>query len=199
MDHNERDVAGGQLAKISRRKPEPNLERYTTDGFSRGRSMFVFALWIIVDAVFVSSWVPGSPHRRWLLRAFGARIGRGVVIKPRVRVKYPWRLTVGDHCWIGESVWIDNLDVVTIGTNACLSQGAYICTGSHDWSRSTFDLRTEAVTIDDGAWIAAKAIVGPGVSVGAGAVLGLGSVATSDLAPWAVHRGNPARYVRSRA
>lgn len=180
------------------RCPRPNLAAYSSGGFCHGRPVVVFALWILVDALFVSSWLPGSIHRRWILRAFGASVGRGVIIKPRVRIKLPWRLVVGDNAWIGEGVWIDNLDIVTIGADACLSQGAYLCTGNHDWSRPAFDLRVRPIVISAGAWVAAKSVVGPGVTVGEGAVLVLGGVAMADLAPWSVNKGNPAGRIGTR-
>ena len=104
----------------------------------------------------------------------------------------PWRLEVGDHTWIGEGVWIDNLAEVRIGAHCCLSQGVYLCTGSHDWSKSTFDLITMPISIHDGAWICAQATIGPGVTVFEGAILGLGSVATSNLDAWGVYQGVPA-------
>ena len=176
----------------------PHLADYTPGSFSRGRPAVIELAWMLVQAAFVSSWVPGSTHRRWLLRAFGARIGPGVVVKPRVRVKFPWRLEVGEHTWIGEGAWIDNLAAASIGANCCISQDAYLCTGSHDWSSPSFDLRTAAIRVDDGAWVAARATVGPGVTVGKGAVLGLGSVATNDLAPWTVSLGVPAVEVGKR-
>lgn len=129
---------------------------------------------------------------------FGAKIGRSVVVKPGVKVKFPWRLEIGDHSWIGEDAWIDNLAQVSIGSNACISQGAYLCTGSHDWSSATFDLIVKPITIGDGAWVAAKSIVGPGVTVGEGAVLGLGSTTSKDLEPWCVYAGAPAEFIRRR-
>ena len=101
--------------------------------------------------MFVSSSIPGSAHRCFLLRAFGAKIGRGVNIKPRVKVKFPWRLIVGNHSWIGEAVWIDNLAEVEIGANCCVSQGAYLCTGSHDWNSRKFTLITKPIRVEDGA------------------------------------------------
>lgn len=177
----------------------PQLKDYANPQFSRGRSRLSEAAWIAVQWLFVSSWVPGSAHRRWLLELFGARIGRGVVIKPRVRVTFPWRLAIGDHSWIGEAVWIDNLAQVTIGPDVCISQSAYLCTGNHDWSRQSFDLIVRPITIEAGAWIAARAVVGPGVTVAEGAVLTLGSVATRHLSPWTIHEGNPAMAVRPRS
>ena len=118
-----------------------------------------------------------------------AVIGSGVRLKPRLQVKFPWRLKIGDNSWVGEGVWIDNLASVEIGANCCISQGAYICTGSHDWGSPAFDLVVRPVKIKDGAWIAAQSIIGPGVTVGEGAVLTLGSVASSDMkARWNIQR-----------
>jgi putative colanic acid biosynthesis acetyltransferase WcaF len=175
-----------------------NLAEFDNREFSRGRSRLVEILWLLTQSVFVSSWLPGSMHRCILLRIFGASIGKGVNIKSRVRVTFPWRLKVGDHSWIGEDAWIDNLAIVEIGANCCISQGVYLCTGSHDWSKSTFDLITRPIHIEDGAWIAARANIGPGVRVGKGAILCLGSVATKDLQPWTINFGNPVRTVRNR-
>ena len=130
---------------------EIRLQDFKNPEFSRGRPALIEAAWMVVQWLLVSSWIPGAAHRRFVLRLFGARIGAGVNLKPRLRVKFPWRLTVGAHSWIGEDVWIDNLAPVTIGSNCCLSQGAFLCTGSHDWSSPTFDLITRAITIEDGA------------------------------------------------
>jgi len=175
------------------------LDRFDNAGFSRGRPAFVEALWLIAQGLFVASWLPGSALRAAVLRLFGAQIGRDVRLKPGLRVKFPWRLTVGDHTWLGENVWLDNLAEIRIGSHCCVSQGAYLCTGSHDWDREGFDLVTRPIRLEDQAWICAPAVVGPGVTVGQGAVLALGSVATGDLAPWQVHQGVPARPVRARA
>jgi putative colanic acid biosynthesis acetyltransferase WcaF len=174
------------------------LRGYDNSGFSRGRSKAVEALWMLVSAIFVRSFLPGAPHRRFLLRAFGASIGARVDIKPGVHVKFPWRLTVADDVWIGENAWIDNLAEVTLGANCCLSQGVYLCTGSHDWASPKFDLITKPIVIGDSAWIAAKAMVGPGVTVGPGAVLTACSVATTDLTPWGIFQGIPARLIKPR-
>lgn len=178
--------------------PVPNLGGYVPTDFTRGRPALVELVWMVVQAIFVSSFIPGSWHRRALLKLFGATIGANVVLKPGVRVKFPWRLTIGDNSWIGEQAWIDNLAPVTIGSDCCISQGAYLCTGSHDWSAPGFDLITRSITLEPGAWVAAKAVVGPGVTLGRGAVLGLGSVATRDLNPWTVYAGVPATAIKQR-
>lgn len=174
------------------------LDRFDNSTFDRGRPIWVEALWLLVQAIATASWIPGRWHRVALLRLFGARIGKGVIIRPRLRVKFPWRLEIGDFSWIGEEVWIDNLAPVRIGSHCCLSQGAYFCTGNHDWSRESFDLVLGPITVEDGAWVAAQATVGPGVTIGAGAVLAIGSVATSNLqADW-IYSGIPAKPLRER-
>jgi putative colanic acid biosynthesis acetyltransferase WcaF len=174
------------------------LDRFDARQFDRGRSRIIEALWLTCDGLFVSSGLPGSLLRILILRVFGARIASGVVIKPRVRVKFPWRLSIGAHSWIGEGVWIDNLAPVSIGAQCCISQGAYLCTGSHNWSKVTFDLVTKPILIEDGAWICAKATIGPGVRVGEGAVLALGSVATRDLDPWTCHSSQHTEVMKRR-
>ncbi len=133
-----------------------------------------------------------------VLKAFGARLGKNVVIKPRVNIKYPWKLQVGNNCWIGENVWIDNLGLVIIGDNVCLSQGAMLICGNHDYKKRTFDLIVGSITINEGAWIGAKAIVGPNTTVGSHAVLSLGSVASKNLEAYGIYRGNPAVKVKQR-
>lgn len=137
--------------------------------------------------------------RRLLLTAFGAKIGRNVILKPGIRVKFPWKLRVGDFCWIGEDVWIDNLVEVEIGEHCCVSQGAYLCTGSHNWASEQFDLILGPIKLGPKAWIAAAAVIGPGVTAGEGSVLTLGSVANSDLEPWTIYSGVPAVATRRRA
>jgi putative colanic acid biosynthesis acetyltransferase WcaF len=154
--------------------------------------------WRTIEGLLFASLLPGSGWRVWLLRRFGASVGQGVVIKPNVRVKFPWKLRIGDHSWIGESAWIDNLADVRIGSNCCLSQGAYLCTGSHRWDRETFDLETKAIVIEDQCWVGAMARVGPGVTLGKGAVLTMGSTATSSLDAGWVFGGNPASALKPR-
>ena len=174
------------------------LSEYDNRKFDRGRSRLVEFMWLLVDIALVRSRIPGYAHRRLILRAFGSRVGKRVLIKPGVRIKFPWRLEIGNYSWVGEDVWIDNLARVQIGANCCISQGAYICTGNHDWAAPTFDLIVKPTKIEDGAWIAAKSVVGPGVKVGEGAVLSMGSVATSDMASWSIYEGTPALLLKKR-
>jgi putative colanic acid biosynthesis acetyltransferase WcaF len=160
--------------------------------FARGRPFLVEVLWNLLQLVFVRSALPGSWLRVQLLRLFGATIGMHVVIKPGLRVKFPWRLRVADWVWLGEDVWIDNLATVSIGSHAVISQGAYLCTGSHDWRRASFDLITASITVGPQAWVCAAAVLAPGTQVGRGAVVGLGAVASGTLEEWSIYKGNPA-------
>ena len=170
----------------------PDHSRYRTDGFRLGARWQVVAWYLISNAIFDSPWVPFYSPKRAILRAFGAKIGPGVVIKPRVRIKCPWRLQIGEGSWIGEGAWIDNLTNVRIGANVCLSQGAMLVTGSHNHNAPEFNLIVRSIVIHDGAWVCARAVLLPGTKVGRGAVITAGSVASGDLAPMRYFCGNPA-------
>ena len=175
------------------------LAEFHNEWYSPGRSAWVRAVWFLAGLPLLrASWIPLSGFRAGLLRLFGARVGRGVVIKPGVRVKYPWLFEAGDDCWIGEDAWIDNLASVRLGSNVCISQGAYLCTGNHDWSDPAFGLMVRPIEIADGAWIGAKAILAPGAAVGECAVVAAGGVVSGSVPPYEVHAGNPAKFVRKR-
>lgn len=175
------------------------LSTYNNDSYHPGRSAAWRLIWFFFGLPLLRShWLPFSGLRVRLLRAFGARIGTGVVIKPGVRVKYPWRVTIGDDCWIGEDCWIDSIADVRIGSDVCLSQGSYLCTGNHDWSDPGFRLMEQDITIENGAWVGAKAIICPGVVVAEGSVVGAGSVASRRIPAHEIHAGNPAKFIRKR-
>lgn len=176
-----------------------DLRRFDNSWYKPGGSTLRRVVWYIVGRMTVSChWNPSSSLRARILRLFGARIGRRVVLRPGVNIKYPWRLTVGDDCWIGEDVWIDNLADVRIGDNVCLSQGAMLLCGNHDYTVPTFDLMIGDITLEDGAWVGCKSVVCPGVTMGTHSVLAVGSTASHDLAPYGIYRGNPAVYVKQR-
>jgi putative colanic acid biosynthesis acetyltransferase WcaF len=177
-----------------------DLRQTSRRGYRPDRSYAYRALWLVVDAlVMLNPIVTPYTIKRWALRSFGARIGRGVIIKPGVHVKYPWHLEIGDNSWIGERVWIDNFVSVRIGANVVVSQGAYLCTGNHDWSDPGMGLIVKPVTLEDGAWVAAFAKVAPGVTVGRTAILTLGSVLLTNAEPGGVYSGNPAARRRTRS
>jgi putative colanic acid biosynthesis acetyltransferase WcaF len=174
-----------------------NLSIYDNSDFDRGAPRWKEALWMLIRCFFFQTPIPWpSDLRVAALRAFGARIGSGVVIRGNVNISFPWRLVIGDHVWIGEEVGILSLAPVTIGSNVCISQRAYLCTGSHDYRRDDFKLVTRPISIGDGTWIAAGAFVGPGVEVGAGSVVTAGSVLMRSVVPNSLARGNPAEAVR---
>ncbi len=174
------------------------LDLFDNSDFNRGTSRLREALWLFVSGVLVSSWVPGSIWRRVFLRAFGAQLGVGVVIKPGVRVKFPWRLNLGDHVWIGEDVWIDNLAHVAIGSHSCISQGAYICTGSHNWFDKNFTLITKPIVVEEECWIGARAILAPGTIMESGSVLTMGSIGKGKLSENHIFSGNPALVIKKK-
>ena len=157
------------------------LDLFSNREFDRGASLFVEGLWTVVSGLLVGSWLPGSSWRCYLLRLFGAKIGRGVVIKPHVSVKFPWRLSISDHVWIGEHVWIDNLDNVSIGAHTCISQGAFLCTGSHDWRDPKFKLVTRPIYVGKNCWVCAKANIAPGAKMEDGSVVAFGGCLSSVL------------------
>jgi putative colanic acid biosynthesis acetyltransferase WcaF len=176
-----------------------NLSSFNNDWYNPGAGIGKRLLWHICSLVYFESklWLPYS-LKRFLLRMFGASVGKGVVIKPSVQIKYPWKLSIGDYAWIGEHVWIDNLDQVTIGDHACISQGAMFLTGNHDYSKSSFDLIVKPITVEEGAWIGAKATVTQGVVIGSHSLLTVGSIASKDLPRYSICKGNPAEKIKER-
>lgn len=178
---------------------EVSLIKFDNRTFDKGAGKFKQVLWYFVHAIFIkSSLFPIMGFKKFLLQLFGARIGKGFVIKPSVHIKFPWKLELGDHVWIGEHVWIDNLDTVIIGNNVCLSQGALLLTGNHDYTLPSFDFKNAPIILEDGVWIGAKAVVCPGVHCKSHAVLSVGSVATKVLEPYCIYQGSPAKEVRKR-
>jgi putative colanic acid biosynthesis acetyltransferase WcaF len=176
-----------------------DLSSFRNKEFHPGKNIMVQLLWYAVNALFFKSYLlPVSAFKVIILRIFGAQVGAGVVIKPCVNIKYPWRLTIGDYCWIGEEVWIDNLVQVSLGNHVCLSQGSMLLTGNHNFKKTTFDLVTGEILIKNGAWIGAKSVVCGGVLVGNHAVLAVASVATQNLEPYGIYQGNPASLKKNR-
>jgi putative colanic acid biosynthesis acetyltransferase WcaF len=176
-----------------------HLDHYTLGSYTPGASFGKQLLWYFLgDPLVRSYWFPFSAVKVWILGRFGAEIGQQVRIKPGVRVKFPWRLKIGNFVWIGENVWLDNLAPITLESHVCLSQGVYLCTGNHDWSHPEFKLMPAPIHIEQGSWIAARAVIGPGVTVGQGAVLGLGSVTGRSLQPMTIYIGNPAQPIKQR-
>jgi putative colanic acid biosynthesis acetyltransferase WcaF len=175
---------------------EMDLSIYDNSDFDRGAPRWKEVVWALVRFLFFQNALPWpSSLRCSLLRAFGAKVGRNVVIRANVNISFPWRLAIGDHVWIGEDVGILTLAQVTIESNVCISQRAYLCTGSHDFRREDFKLRVAPITVREGSWIAAACFIAPGVEIGSGAVVSAGSVVFESVAPKTFVRGNPATVV----
>ena len=163
-----------------------------------GWGKIVAAIWFFAGLPIVRSSInPSSYLRRFMLRLFGAQVGPGVVIEPGVRVKSPWRLAIGANSWIGEDCWIDNLEQVTIGSNVCLCQAAYLRTWEHACPDSLFTFVISPITIGDGAWIGPMSVIGPGIVLGECAVALAGSVVTANIPAFEIHAGAPARLTRT--
>lgn len=178
---------------------QTDLSQYNNSWFNEGAGFCKRTMWYFVNGLFFMNPLnPLSGLKVRLLRFFGAKVGKGVVIKPSVNIKYPWNLEIGDYSWIGEKVWIDNLDKVRIGSHCCLSQGAMLLIGNHDYKSVTFDLMIAPITLEDGVWIGAYALVTGGVTCKSHSVLAVKSAASSDMEPYFIYRGNPAVKIKER-
>lgn len=174
------------------------LDAYNNEHFDTGAGKLKRIVWHFTNAIFFNSSFHFYSLKVFLLRLFGAKIGTNVVIKPHVNIKYPWNLTIGDNVWIGEEVWIDSLEKIEIGNHVCLSQGALLLCGNHDYKKETFDLITGKIRLEDGVWIGAKSIVCGGVICHSHSVLSVNSVAAKHLDAYTIYRGNPAQAVKER-
>lgn len=176
-----------------------DLSKFRVPVGFRGRSGFVVILWQFVQAtIFAGSPQPAYGWRRWLLRMFGASVGRGVLIRPSARVTFPWKVEFDDHCWVGDHAEIYSLGAVRIGKSAVVSQRSYICAGTHDYQEVSFPLVVRPVVIEAEAWIAADCFVAPGITIGRGAVVGARSTVLADVPPGAIVGGHPAVFKKMR-
>ena len=173
-----------------------DLSIYDNSDFDRGAPKWKEAIWALARWIFFQNALPWpSGLRVALLEMFGAKIGQRVIIRANVNISFPWRLQIGNQVWIGEDVGILSLAQVTIESNVCVSQRAYLCTGSHDFRREDFKLKAAPITVRTGSWVAAAAFIGPGVEIGAGSVVSAGSVALENVPANVLVQGNPARVV----
>jgi putative colanic acid biosynthesis acetyltransferase WcaF len=180
------DPGGTVEQAVQRLRAARSLRGFTGAGYDKGRSLPVQAAWFAALHLFFVKWWFPARLRPVLLRAFGARVGRRVLIRRGVRIHWPWKLDIGDDVWVGEDAWILNLEPVTIGSDVCVSQAALLCTGSHLRRSATFEFDNGPVRLEPGSWVAARAVVLRGVTVGRDAVVGAGAVAHQDLAPGSV-------------
>ncbi len=165
--------------------PRRSLRGFTGTGYDKGRGISHQVAWLAVSGLVFSRWWCPAGLRVSILRAFGATVGEGVLVRHRVRIHWPWKLTIGDDTWIGEDAWILNLEPVTLGNDVCVSQGVLLCTGSHDRRSPTFEFDNAPIVVEDGVWLAARATVLRGVTVGTGATVGACALVSRDVPPGA--------------
>lgn len=176
-----------------------DLSTFDVSWYDVGAGRLKRLLWYLSNIVFfMNPLFPFIGLKSSILRLFGCQVGNGVVIHTGVNIKYPWKLKIGDYCWIGQNVWIDNLDMVTIGNHVVISQGALILGGDHNYKKKDFPTELGPITLEDGCWIGAKAVITRRVTVGSHALLTVGSMASRDLEPYGIYQGNPAKKVRER-
>lgn len=176
-----------------------DLSKFAVPHGFRGRSKVAVQLWWFVQAT-LFRWSPQVAYgfRRMLLQLFGAKVGTGVLVRPSVKITYPWKINLGDYCWVGDNVNLYSLGPITIGKNAVVSQECYLCTGDHDHTDPAFAIRAKPITIGEEAWVAAGAFVAPGVSIGKASVVGARSVVFTDIPAGMICRGSPCIPVRPR-
>ncbi|WP_133795578.1 WcaF family extracellular polysaccharide biosynthesis acetyltransferase [Prosthecobacter fusiformis] len=168
-------------------------------GLVRGRSKQVEAIWYLLKCLLFLSPLPWPNFIKVrILRMFGARVGQGVVLKPRLNIHFPWKLELGDHVWLGEEAQILNFEPVVIGSHSCISQRAFLCAGNHDFRSPSFDYRNAPITVGEGCWVGANCFVGPGVTLGNECVTTAGSVITHDLPAGMICSGNPCEAIKPR-
>ncbi|WP_313386850.1 WcaF family extracellular polysaccharide biosynthesis acetyltransferase [Chishuiella sp.] len=175
-----------------------DLSSFNNQWYNPGSKLKIFIWYYINSIFFINSLNPLSSLKVFLLRCFGAKIGNRVTIKQSVNIKYPWLLEIGNDVWIGENVWIDNLAKVTIENNVCISQGAMLLCGNHDYKKSSFDLIIGEIKLEEGSWVGAKSVVCPKVTLKSHSILAVNSVANKDLEQFSIYQGNPAQYIRKR-
>jgi putative colanic acid biosynthesis acetyltransferase WcaF len=175
------------------------LEEFSLPNGFRGRGALTVQLWWIIQST-LFAWSPQFSYkwRNFLLRRIGAKIGKNVIIRPSVKITYPWKLTIGDNAWIGDNVDLYTLGEITIGKNAVVSQRSYLCTGSHDHTSVAFDIYSKPIIIEEEAWVASDVFIAPGITIGRGAVIAARSSVFKDMPAGMICIGNPAKPIKKR-
>ena len=175
------------------------LNKFSADGFNRGAGKGKEVIWYLFKMFFFLSSFPfPNAFKCWLLTLFGAKIGSGVIIKPRVNIHFPWKLSIGNDVWIGEEAMLLNFELLTIGNNVCVSQRSFLCGGNHNYKDPAMPYKNGAITLKDGSWVGASCFIGPGVTVGVDTVVSAGSVVTGNLMANSIYKGNPAAFIKER-
>ena len=176
-----------------------NLKKFKLPPNFRGRKAWYVQLWWLVQMLFFKTSPQFMyPWRRFLLRCFGAKIGKGVLIRPTAHVQFPWKLEVGDYCWIGDGVVLYNLDLIKIGSHAVISQRSYLCTGSHHHYKTDFAIYMKPIHVGSQSWLAADVFIAPGITIGFGTVEGSRSSVFKSLPAGKICFGTPAEVIKDR-
>jgi putative colanic acid biosynthesis acetyltransferase WcaF len=185
---------------IDERQSKVKLGKFDSSiGLERGAGKLKEISWYLVKVIFFLSALPyPNGLKCMLLRLFGAKVGTGVIIKPRVNIHFPWKLYIGNDVWIGEEAFLLNFEMLTVGNDVCISQRAFLCGGNHDFRIPEMPYRNGPITLMDGSWIGASVFVSPGVTVGTDSVITAGSVVTGNITANGIFKGNPVVYVKRR-
>ncbi|WP_051638170.1 WcaF family extracellular polysaccharide biosynthesis acetyltransferase [Maribacter sp. Hel_I_7] len=171
----------------------------SSKGLDRGSSKLKEVFWYVVKVFFFLTAIPyPNSFKIFILKRFGAKVGEGVVIKPRVNIHFPWKLTIGNHVWIGEEVFLLNFENLSIGNNVCISQRSFLCGGNHDYKDISMPYRNGPITLKDGCWIGASCFIGPGVTIGIDTVITVGSVVTKTVGNNLVTHVFPDQFSKQR-
>lgn len=176
-----------------------NLLKYKNPKNFRGKPKLIVQLWWIIYALFFRP----SPQvlygwRRFLLKCFGAKIGKNVIVRPSAQITYPWKVKIGDYSWIGDDVVLYSLGEIEIGSNTVISQRSYICTGSHDYTKTDFPIYAEKIIIEDQCWLATDVFIAPGTTIKKGTVVGARSSVFKSLDSFSIYAGSPAKFIKKR-
>ena len=176
-----------------------NLDKFVLPQNFRGKNALIIQFWWIIQSTFFAC----SPQffygwRRFLLRLFGAKVGKNVIIRPSAKITYPWKLSIGDNAWVGDNVVLYTLGEIEIGKNSVISQKSYLCTASHDYTKETFDIYQKKIIIENEVWIATDVFIAPGITIGAGAVIGARSSVLNDMPAGMICVGYPAKPIKPR-
>jgi|ERR1035437_6327066 putative colanic acid biosynthesis acetyltransferase WcaF len=175
-----------------------NLSKFNNSWYKPAGTIRILTWYFVNGLFFINPLFPLSGIKVILLKLFGAKIGNNVIIKPLINIKYPWLLRIGNNVWIGERVWIDNLAEVHIHDNVCISQGALLLCGNHNYKSESFDLRVGEIILENGVWVGAKAVICPGITMRSHSILTVGSVLQKNSEPYTIYQGNPAVAIRKR-
>jgi len=180
-------------------KDYQKLNQFSLPKGFRGRSAIVVQLWWLVQSTLFAM----SPQfmfgwRRFLLKAFGAKIGENVLIRPSARVTYPWKVKIGDRVWIGDFAELYSLGEIEIGDDVVISQKSYLCAATHDYTKPSFDMIDKKITVEDQVWLATDVFIAPGVTIGRGTLVGARSSVFSDMPEGMICVGSPAKPIKPR-